>query len=66
MWRTLSHDYVLPFWGIYQDPTGSDAICLVSPFLENGTLNDWRHNKNPGVPEIEIRASLSAFCQSKC
>ncbi|KAF8348488.1 kinase-like domain-containing protein [Amanita rubescens] len=54
-WRTLSHDYVLPFLGIYQDSAGSGVICLVSPFMENGTLHDWRHDKNPGVPEIEIR-----------
>jgi hypothetical protein len=61
-WRTLSHDYILPFLGIYQDPAGSGAMCLVSPFMENGTLNDWRHDKDPGVPEVEIRASLSDFC----
>jgi len=59
-WRTLSHDYVLPLLGIYQ--AGPGAVCLVSPFMENGTLHDWRHDKSPGVPEIEIRVSLGDFC----
>ena len=56
VWRTLSHDYVLPFIGVYYEASGH--ICRVSPFMENGTLSDWRHDKNPSVAEIEIRVLI--------
>lgn len=60
IWRTLSHHYVLPFLGIYQDPTGPSIMCLVSPFMEHGTLSGWRSEKNLAVPEVETRVrSLS-------
>ena len=26
--------------------------------MENGTLSDWRHDKNPGVAEIETRVLI--------
>lgn len=55
-WRTLSHDYVLPFIGIFYQ--AEQRVCFVSPFMENGTLNDWRHAKNPGVAEIETRVLI--------
>ena len=54
-WRTLSHHNVLPFLGIYQNAARPDIACLVSPFMEHGTLSEWRSNKNPGVPEVKAR-----------
>ncbi|KAF8348429.1 kinase-like domain-containing protein [Amanita rubescens] len=51
MWRTLSHDYVLPFIGTYGD---SGFIHLVSPLMENETLHNWRNEKNPSASEVEI------------
>ena len=55
-WRTLSHDYVLPFVGTYED---SGFIHLVSPFMENGTLGNWRDEKNPTASEVEMKVSIS-------
>jgi hypothetical protein len=54
-WRTLSHLNLLPFLGIYQNSAGPGITCLVSPFMEHGTLSEWRSNKNPGVPEVKTR-----------
>ena len=51
MWRSLNHNYVLPFLGIYEDESTS---FLVSPYMKNGTLAQWR-KKNPSIQEIEER-----------
>ncbi|KIL53945.1 hypothetical protein M378DRAFT_19369, partial [Amanita muscaria Koide BX008] len=53
-WRTLSHKYILPFIGILVDSSQS-FVSLVSPFMENGTLRDWRLNMTPSIPEIKKR-----------
>ena len=53
-WRTLSHKYVLPFMGIYADASQS-FLGLVSPFMNNGTLSDWRLTCKPTGSEIEQR-----------
>ncbi|KAF8626482.1 hypothetical protein AX17_006538 [Amanita inopinata Kibby_2008] len=52
-WRTLSHEYVLPFMGVFQE--NESYINIVSPFMENGTLREWRKKKNPSVSDIEQR-----------
>ena len=55
MWRSLNHDHVLPFLGIYE----VDAVSyLVSPYMENGTLAQWRKKENPSIAEIEDRVWL--------
>ncbi|KAF8631112.1 hypothetical protein AX17_005157 [Amanita inopinata Kibby_2008] len=51
IWRSLSHEYVLPFFGIHEDKPRS-FISLVAPFMDNGTLNEWRKNQNPSVADI--------------
>lgn len=49
-WWSLSHDYILPLLGIYETKS---HLFLVSPYMTNGTLFQWRQNHWPG--EIEIR-----------
>ena len=56
MWRSLNHDHVLPFLGIYEDDS---APYLVSPYMKNGTLAQWRKKENPSISEIEDRVWLS-------
>ncbi|KIL54139.1 hypothetical protein M378DRAFT_174425 [Amanita muscaria Koide BX008] len=53
-WRTLSHKYILPFIGIFVESSQS-FFSLVAPFMENGTLRDWRRNMTPSIPEIKKR-----------
>ncbi|KAG8896324.1 hypothetical protein FRB99_008938, partial [Tulasnella sp. 403] len=36
MWRDLEHEFILPFLGIGQDPTG--LLYLASPWMDNGIL----------------------------
>ncbi|KAF8631106.1 hypothetical protein AX17_005151 [Amanita inopinata Kibby_2008] len=54
IWRSLSHEYVLPFFGIHEDQSES-FISLVSPYMEKGTLTQWRRDSDPPVVEIEKR-----------
>ena len=55
MWRSLNHSYVLPFLGIYKDDATS---FLVSPYMKNGTLAQWRQKANPSIEAIEERVCL--------
>ncbi|KAF8626491.1 hypothetical protein AX17_006546 [Amanita inopinata Kibby_2008] len=52
-WRTLSHEYVLPFMGIFRD--AESFIHIVLPLMWNGMLRKWRSIKSPSVPDIEQR-----------
>ena len=58
MWRSLNHKYLLPFSGIYEDESASQ-LSLVSPFMKNGTLAQWRKNSNPSIVEIERLVGFS-------
>ena len=61
MWRSLRHQFVLPFLGIYQNET-MEQFFLVSPYMENGTLAQWRKKANPSIAELEERVWF--FCPS--
>ena len=62
MWRSLQHEFVLPFLGIYEDDLASHFF-LVSPYMNNGTLAQWRKTKNPSTSEIEdwVRICPSSY-----
>lgn len=56
MWGSLKHKFVLPFYGIYDVSNGRvPQFFLVSPFMTNGTLSQWRKKANPSVTQIEER-----------
>ncbi|KAF8351797.1 kinase-like domain-containing protein, partial [Amanita rubescens] len=48
-WRSLSHRFILPLLGIYEDES---QLCLVSPFMANGTLTQWRKERTPDAVEV--------------
>ncbi|KAF8722714.1 hypothetical protein AX14_009652 [Amanita brunnescens Koide BX004] len=52
MWRSLNHQFVLPFLGIYETESASQFF-LVSPYMKNGTLSQWRKKANRSTAEIE-------------
>jgi hypothetical protein len=54
MWRSLNHKFVLPFLGIYEEESAS-CFFLVSPYMKNGTLAQWRKIANPSTAKIEER-----------
>ncbi|KAF8631104.1 hypothetical protein AX17_005149 [Amanita inopinata Kibby_2008] len=54
IWRSLSHAHVLPFFGVHYEEE-SKFLYLVSPFMENGSLIEWRKKWDPSPIEIEKR-----------
>ncbi|KIL63435.1 hypothetical protein M378DRAFT_164503 [Amanita muscaria Koide BX008] len=51
IWRSLSHESVLPFLGIYEE----EQMFLVSPFMKNGTLSQWRNVHRPATADVRKR-----------
>ncbi|KXN81648.1 hypothetical protein AN958_04070 [Leucoagaricus sp. SymC.cos] len=42
LWANTSHPNLLPFHGVFHDDlTGSPRLCVVLPYLKNGTLEDY-------------------------
>ena len=41
VWRQLFHCNVLPFYGVYHLENNSSTVCLVSPWMENGSLQQF-------------------------
>ena len=59
MWGSLKHKFVLPFLGIYELEGGiAPQFFLVSPFMKNGTLAQWRKKGSPSSAEIGERVWL--------
>jgi serine/threonine protein kinase len=53
MWGSLQHNFVLPFIGIHEEEDGT--TFLVSPYMKNGTLAQWRKNTDPSIAQITER-----------
>lgn len=47
--QSLAHDFILPLLGIFEERS---HLFLVSPFMTNGTIAEWRKNRKPDVKEI--------------
>ena len=60
MWRSLNHHFVLPFLGIYETELASQFF-LVSPYMKNGTLAQWRKKANRSTADIEKLVGVSFF-----
>lgn len=41
LWGQLNHPNILPFYGVYHLDNAEEKICLVSPWMENGTLTEY-------------------------
>ncbi|KAF8332973.1 kinase-like domain-containing protein, partial [Amanita rubescens] len=52
MWRSLTHERVLPFLGIFEDESAS-RMFLVSPYTKNGTLSRWRKKTGHSTSKIQ-------------
>lgn len=56
-WWSLLHDFILPLSGIYEM---NAKLYLVSPYMANGALEEWRKKHRPGV--IDIRRMVRFLC----
>jgi serine/threonine protein kinase len=61
VWSHSSHPNVLPFYGVFLDE--AQQICLVSPFMKNGNLQEYapRLPQKPRVPFVCSSTSLVAL-----
>ncbi|KAF8331203.1 kinase-like domain-containing protein [Amanita rubescens] len=49
-WKSVSHRFILPLLGIYEE---KPLLFIVFPFMVNGTLTQWRRDRQrPDVAEI--------------
>ena len=64
MWQSLSHQFLLPFLGIFYEDKLESQVFLVSPYMENGTLTQWRKNANPSIAQTEQLVGFASFARS--
>ncbi|EKM75609.1 hypothetical protein AGABI1DRAFT_46199, partial [Agaricus bisporus var. burnettii JB137-S8] len=65
LWAQLSHENILPFYGIHQGPSG--RICIISPWIDSGDLFVYLQNfpHRPRSPLVlDITAGLQYLHQS--
>ncbi|KAJ7447905.1 kinase-like domain-containing protein [Mycena galericulata] len=51
IWRQLSHPNLLPFFGMY---TLDNRLCIVSPWMEYGHLQQFLRNASPGIDRVSL------------
>ncbi|KAF9448093.1 kinase-like protein [Macrolepiota fuliginosa MF-IS2] len=68
LWRSLTHPNLQPFYGIYRLGDPDNRVCLVSPWAENGNINEYLE-ANPEAPRFplvfDILAGLGYLHQRK-
>lgn len=57
VWGQLSHPNLLPFYGIFNLTDTRSRICLVSPWMVNGNVNDFLR-RNPDADRQQLVSSL--------
>ncbi len=62
MWSHLSHPNLLPFYGIYHPHERLGSVCLVSPWMQNGNINDYL-KVHPDVPRLHLVCTCAAILQ---
>ncbi len=64
-WRSLVHRSIIPLLGIFEDRS---QLYLVSPFMTNGTLSEWRKKQIlPHVAELHrlVRTTVIIMVQQR-
>ncbi len=53
-WSHLSHPNLLPLYGIYEGGDHLGGVCLVSPWMRNGNVNEYlkSHPETPRLPLV--------------
>ncbi|TDL24594.1 kinase-like protein [Rickenella mellea] len=41
IWRQLRHPNILPFYGVFKGDALFDRLCLISPWMDAGNVNDY-------------------------
>ncbi|KAF5349262.1 hypothetical protein D9756_009439 [Leucocoprinus leucothites] len=59
IWGQLQHPNILPFYGVYHLDNAEQRICLVSPWMENGTLADYLKSCSPDVNKLLLAKDIA-------
>lgn len=56
LWAHLSHENILPFYGVYLSDEATPRVCIVSPWIQNGDLLDFLNEfpESPRIPLVSI------------
>ncbi|TDL20527.1 kinase-like protein [Rickenella mellea] len=41
IWRQLKHPNILPFYGVFKGDENFERLCLISPWMDAGNINDY-------------------------
>ncbi|PPQ78259.1 hypothetical protein CVT25_011718 [Psilocybe cyanescens] len=58
LWSQISHPNVLPFYGIFHLDEVHGRICLVSPWMDRGNINEYL-SQNPDVPRLLLTSDIA-------
>ncbi|KAJ7845613.1 kinase-like domain-containing protein [Mycena olivaceomarginata] len=53
-WVHLKHDYVLPCFGLDKKSFEGDPPCIVTPYMSNGTMNNFVKNRNGTLSDRRV------------
>ncbi|KAJ7099011.1 kinase-like domain-containing protein [Mycena epipterygia] len=62
-WVHLKHIYVLPFLGLDEKTFEDYPPCIVTPYMRNGTMNNFVKNRNGMLPNRRVDQLLSETAQ---
>jgi hypothetical protein len=59
-WVHLKHIYVLPFFGLDEKTFEGYPPCIVTPYMSNGTINDFVKIRNETFPDRRLEKLVSS------
>ncbi|KAJ7114223.1 kinase-like domain-containing protein [Mycena epipterygia] len=62
-WVHLKHDYILPFFGLDEKTFEGYPPCIVTPYMRNGTMNNFVKNRNGTLPNRRVDRLLFETAQ---
>ncbi|KAJ7114239.1 kinase-like domain-containing protein [Mycena epipterygia] len=62
-WVHLKHIYVLPFFGLDEKTFESYSPCIVTPYMRNGTMNNFVKLRNGMLPDRRVDKLLFETAQ---
>ncbi|KAF5351104.1 hypothetical protein D9756_008399 [Leucocoprinus leucothites] len=62
LWAHMSHPNVLPFYGVCLSKEGTLRICIVSPWMEAGSLAMYPET-NPTTPQVPLLIDMASGLQ---
>ncbi|KAJ7447963.1 kinase-like domain-containing protein [Mycena latifolia] len=62
-WVHLKHAYVLPFFGLDEETFERYPPCIVTPYMRNGTMNNFVKNRNETLPDRRVDKLLFETAQ---